>query len=96
VSETKEQANKVKELEARKLALIEKYMKMQDAADQMNERIYQVCCEIEALNLTITKAKEEEEKKKALASKNGSNGHPPAKDDLSSVASPKEAKEGGA
>ena len=78
MSDTQEQAAKVKELESRKLALIEKYMKMQDEADEMNERIYLTCCEIEALNLSITKAKEEEAKKKAHASKNGSNGHPPA------------------
>jgi predicted nuclease with TOPRIM domain len=57
--------NRIKELEAQKLALIEKYMKMQDEADEMNERIYHVCCEIEALNLNITKAKEEEAKRKA-------------------------------
>jgi hypothetical protein len=67
--ETK-QDSKVKELEARKLALIEKYMKMQDEADEMNERIYHVCCEIEALNLNITKAKEEEAKRQAAL-------HPP-------------------
>jgi hypothetical protein len=57
--------SKIKELEAQKLVLIEKYMKMQDEADEMNERIYHVCCEIEALNLNITKAKEEEAKRKA-------------------------------
>ena len=61
MSDTKEGASKFKELEARKLALIEKYMKMQDEADDLNERIYQTCCEVEALNLTITKAKEEED-----------------------------------
>ncbi|HKS16777.1 MAG TPA: hypothetical protein VJU16_05655 [Planctomycetota bacterium] len=71
-----EEENKVKELEARKLALIEKYMKMQDDADDLNERIYLVCCEIEALNLSITKAKEEEEKRKAAAAKSAL--HPPA------------------
>ena len=76
-----ESETKVKELESRKLALIEKYMKMQDEADEMNEKIYLVCCEIEALNLSISKAKEEEEKKKALAAKANGNGHPPAAPD---------------
>lgn len=66
-----DESRKVKELEAQKLALIEKYMKMQDEADDLNERIYRICCEIEALNLTITKAKEEEAKKKAAAPANG-------------------------
>lgn len=73
---------KVKELEAQKLALIERYLKMQDEADEMNERIYHLCCDIEALNISIGLAIEEEKKKKALAAKaaiqgpaNG-NGHP--------------------
>jgi hypothetical protein len=75
-----ESGSKVKELEAQKLALIERYMKMQDEADDLNERIYNICCEIEALNIGITKAKEEEEKKKkAAAAKAGGNGHHPAR-----------------
>jgi hypothetical protein len=78
-----EENNKVKELEAQKLALIEKYMKMQDDADELNERIYHICIDIEALNLKITKAKEDEEKRKAIAAKamknpplNGRGHHP--------------------
>lgn len=67
--------NKVKKLEAQKLVLIEKYMKMQDDADDLNERIYRICCEIEAMNLSITKAKEEEEKRRAMAAKSAL--HPP-------------------
>ena len=70
------EAAKIKELEARKLALIETYMKMQDEADDLNERIYNICCEIEALNLNISKAKEHEEKRKAAAAKSAL--HPPA------------------
>jgi len=64
-----EEATKVRELEAQKLALIEKYMKMQDEADEMNERIYHLCCEIETLNISIGLAIEEEKKKKAAAAK---------------------------
>jgi len=67
--------NKLKELEAQKLVLIEKYMKMQDEADDLNERIYHICIDIESLNLKITKAKEEEEKRKAMAAKSAL--HPP-------------------
>ena len=67
--------NKLKELEAQKLVLIEKYMKMQDEADDLNERIYRICCEIETMNLSISKAKEEEEKRKAMAAKSAL--HPP-------------------
>lgn len=72
-----QQGSKVKELEAQKLVLIERYMKMQDEADELNERIYNLCCEIETLNLSITKAKEDEEKKKGAAAKaaNPSNGN---------------------
>ena len=80
--------SRLKELEAQKLVLIEKYMKMQDEADDLNERIYHVCCEIEAMNLSISKAKEEEEKRKALAAKaalhpplNGKSHAPAAKPD---------------
>ena len=64
-----EEAVKVRELEAQKLALIERYMKMQDKADEMNERIYHLCCEIKTLNLSIELAVEEEKKKKAAAAK---------------------------
>jgi hypothetical protein len=69
-------SNKVKELEAKKLALIEKYMKMQDEADELNEQIYRICCEVEAMNLAIEKAKEEEAKRKALAAKSALNPPP--------------------
>jgi membrane protein involved in colicin uptake len=71
--------SKVKELEAQKLALIEKYMKMQDEADDLNERIYRVCCEVEAMNLAIDKAKEEEAKRKAMAAKSALNPPPNGK-----------------
>jgi len=64
-----EEGAEVRKLESQKLILIEKYMKMQDAADEMNERIYHICIDIEALNLKITKAKEDEEKRKSMAAK---------------------------
>jgi len=71
-----EEASKVKELEARKLVLIQKYMKLQDEADDVNERIYHMVCEIEALNLSINVAKEEEQKKKSkLKAPAGGNGN---------------------
>lgn len=74
--EMEEESSKVKELEAQKLVLIGKYMKLQDEADEMNERIYHIVCEIEALNLSIGVAKEEEQKKKAkLKSHAGGNGN---------------------
>lgn len=64
-----EEGAEVRKLESQKLVLIEMYMKMQDEADAMNERIYHICIDIEALNLKITKAREDEEKRKALAAK---------------------------
>lgn len=68
-----EEGAEVRKLEAEKLVLIEKYMKLQDEADEMNERIYHVCIDIEALNLKITKAKEDEAKRKAIAAKSALN-----------------------
>jgi hypothetical protein len=74
--EMEEEGGKVKELEAQKLALIERYMKLQDEVDEMNERVYHVCCEIEALNLSIGIAQEEERQKKVkLKAQAGGNGN---------------------
>lgn len=44
---------KEKQLQQRKTRLITRYMRLQDAADKYNERIYVVCCEIERVNLEI-------------------------------------------
>ena len=60
-----EDGAEVRRLEAEKLVLIESYMKLQDQADKLNDRIYQLCCGIEALNISITKAKEDEAARKA-------------------------------
>ncbi len=43
-------------LEHAKAVLIEKYLKLQDEADAMNRRIYEVTVEIEALNIQIKQA----------------------------------------
>ncbi|MBI4566087.1 MAG: hypothetical protein HY716_15485 [Planctomycetes bacterium] len=58
---------KLKELEAEKRRLIEQYMQLQDAADEMNERIYHVCCEVEIVNQKIAREVEIERKKRAAA-----------------------------
>jgi hypothetical protein len=50
------------ELERDKQQLILQYLALQDQADAVNEKIYRVCCEIEALNAQITQARAEEEK----------------------------------
>jgi len=74
--EMEEESKKVKELEAQKLVLIGKYMKLQDEVDEMNERIYRVVCDIETLNLSIGVAQEEERQKKAkLKAHAGGNGN---------------------
>lgn len=56
-----EEWQKVKELESEKDGLIGRYMTLQDEADSLNERIYNVCCSIEGLNLQIEKARREAE-----------------------------------
>jgi len=43
----------VKELEASKERLIHSYLELQDQADDLNGRIYHLCCEIETLNRRI-------------------------------------------
>jgi len=70
---------RLKDLQEHKVRLIETYMKMQDEADTLNERIYNICCEVEALNLRIeAMIKEEEKRNKAAAKAVKSNGsHPP-------------------
>ena len=74
-----EEGAEVKRLEAAKLILIEKYMKLQDEADAVNERIYHICIDIEAINLKITKAQEDEAKRKALAARAAANPPPNGK-----------------
>ena len=64
----------LRELQQKKEELIRRYMSLQDAVDQYNSKIYEVCCEIEALNLLISEA----EKKKAKAKVNGASAPKPA------------------
>lgn len=55
----------VETLEREKLALIQRYLEIQDILDDYNEKMYKVCCEIEVLNLRIVQAREAEAKAKA-------------------------------
>jgi predicted nucleic acid-binding Zn-ribbon protein len=52
---------KVQELESEKEKLIRRYMSMQDEADDLNGRIYSLCCEIEAMNQRLVIARREAE-----------------------------------
>ncbi|OHB69897.1 MAG: hypothetical protein A2W23_05680 [Planctomycetes bacterium RBG_16_43_13] len=56
-------ASRIKELEKEKEILIVRYLKLQDMVDGYNEEIYNICCEIEALNKKIDKEKEDIERK---------------------------------
>lgn len=47
------QAQKVRELEASKARMISTYLELQDQADELNGRIYNLCCEIEIVNQQI-------------------------------------------
>ena len=55
---------KLKQLKTLKEKLIRRYLKLQDEADKVNERVYGVCCEVEKINLEI---QEEEVRLKKLA-----------------------------
>lgn len=46
-------AQKVKDLEASKARMIGHYLELQDRADELNGRIYRLCCDIETLNRQI-------------------------------------------
>jgi predicted nucleic acid-binding Zn-ribbon protein len=49
----KEQKDQLQSLERDKERMIRQYLALQDQADAVNERIYHVCCDIEALNVRI-------------------------------------------
>jgi predicted nucleic acid-binding Zn-ribbon protein len=68
---------KVEDLQRDRDRLIRDYLSMQDEADAINERIYQVCLSIEALNLKIEEEKVREEKALVRKSLQGTptNGH---------------------
>ena len=60
-------------MELEKERKIRHYMELQDKADAMNEQIYHVCCDVEALNVQISALKEEIKKAalKGITSVNG-------------------------
>jgi len=55
----------LQELQSKKENLIRVYLSLQDRVDQYNGKIYEVCCEIEALNMMIA------EEQKKMAKPNG-------------------------
>lgn len=63
-----EKKAKLESMEVEKERKIRHYMELQDQADAMNEQIYRVCCDVEALNVQISALKEEI-KKAALGPK---------------------------
>ena len=73
-----EKQEKLKTLEADKERMIREYMSLQDQADELNGRIYRVCCGVETLNAQI-EALKEEIRVAALKPppKNGAVHHPP-------------------
>jgi len=74
----KEKAAKLASMETEKERKIRAYMELQDQADAMNEQIYKVCCDVEALNAQINALKAEL-KKAALKSVKAPNGmHKPS------------------
>jgi hypothetical protein len=68
-----EKEARLEAMELEKERKIRLYMELQDKADAMNEKIYNTCCEVEALNLQIDVLKEEIKKAalKAIKSPNG-------------------------
>ncbi len=46
-------------LEREKERMVHRYLELQDQADELNEAIYRVCCDIEILNCKINRIKEE-------------------------------------
>ena len=68
-----EKQARLEAMEIEKEKNIRHYMELQDQADEMNERIYHVCCDVETLNVQISALKEEI-KKAALKGAKPSNG----------------------
>jgi predicted nucleic acid-binding Zn-ribbon protein len=68
-----EKKAKLESMETEKERKIRHYMELQDQADAMNEQIYRVCCDVEALNVQINALKEEL-KKAALKGVKAPNG----------------------
>jgi len=73
-----EKQARLEAMELEKERKIRAYMELQDQADAMNEQIYRVCCDVEALNVQISALKEEI-KKAALKELRPANGvHKPS------------------
>ncbi|HZE99593.1 MAG TPA: hypothetical protein VE981_21485 [Planctomycetota bacterium] len=73
-----EKQAKLAAMESDKERKIRHYMSLQDQTDAMNEQIYRICCDVEALNVQINALKEEL-KKAALKGARPANGvHNPA------------------
>jgi hypothetical protein len=70
-----EREARLEAMELEKEKKIRHYMELQDKADAMNEQIYHVCCDVEALNVQISALKEEI-KKAALKEVKPANGAP--------------------
>ena len=68
-----EKEAKLEAMELEKERKIRQYMELQDQADAMNEQIYKICCDVEAMNVQISALKEEIKKAalKAAKSPNG-------------------------
>jgi len=58
--ETTKATKEREQLERLKAEMINRYIGMQDKADDLNEAIYRLCCDIEMLNQRIERAREDE------------------------------------
>lgn len=58
-----QESTQLRRLKVRKERMIARYIKLQDEADRTNGKIYDVCCDIEKVNLEI---RTEEEKQRRL------------------------------
>lgn len=70
-------ASKLERLQARKVRMIDRILRLHDRADATNDRIYQLSCDIERMNLEIDLARAEEERKKAVKIANAPPGAAP-------------------
>lgn len=73
-----EKQAKLESMEVEKERKIRHYMDLQDQADAMNEQIYRVCCDVEALNVQISALKEEIKKAALKAAKPANGVHKPS------------------
>jgi hypothetical protein len=69
-----ERQARLEAMELDKERKIRHYMELQDQADAMNEQIYRVCCDVEALNVQISALKEEIKKAALKGAAKPSNG----------------------